>query len=64
MVVELYDTERSYVEALQILVNVSIFIDSIESERESILRKKKKKNAVLQKTKKKIDIPNGYFVRN
>lgn len=65
MVVELYDTERSYVEALQILVNVSIFIDSIESERESILRKKKKKkNAVLQETKKKIDIPNGYFVRN
>lgn len=26
MVVELYDTERSYVEALQILVNVSTFI--------------------------------------
>lgn len=26
VVVELYDTERSYVEALQILVNVSIFI--------------------------------------
>lgn len=25
VVVELYDTERSYVEALQILVNVSIF---------------------------------------
>lgn len=30
VVVELYDTERSYVEALQILVNVSIFIDSID----------------------------------
>lgn len=41
MVVELYDTERSYVEALQILVNVSIFIDSIEFERKSILHKKK-----------------------
>lgn len=53
MVVELYDTERSYVEALQILVNVSIFIDSIEFERKSILHKKKKKNAVLQETKKK-----------
>lgn len=26
VVVELYDTERSYVEALQILVNVSTFI--------------------------------------
>lgn len=31
VVVELYDTERSYVEALQILVNVSIidFLDMI-----------------------------------
>lgn len=48
VVVELYDTERSYVEALQILVNVSIFIDSIEFERKSILRKKK----FCQETKK------------
>lgn len=39
VVVELYDTERSYVEALQILVNVSIFIDWIESDERSILRK-------------------------
>lgn len=39
MVVELYDTERSYVEALQILVNVSILIDSMD--------KKKKERSVL-----------------
>lgn len=63
MVVELYDTERSYVEALQILVNVSIFIDSIEFEGKSILHKKKKK-CRSPGDEKKINIPNGYFVRN
>lgn len=53
MVVELYDTERSYVEALQILVNVSIFIDSIEFERKSILHKKKKKKMPFSRRRKK-----------
>lgn len=33
MVVELYDTERSYVEALQILVNVSTFTKFDRSEK-------------------------------
>lgn len=38
MVVELYDTERSYVEALQILVNVSILID--------LMNKRKKRSNI------------------
>lgn len=39
VVVELYDTERSYVEALQILVNVSTFIKFHRPEQRSILYK-------------------------
>lgn len=36
VVVELYDTERSYVEALQILVNVSAFIELIDPTRDRL----------------------------